>query len=250
MNQYRSATTGQFIHSPEAKIKRIYSELYRAFDHFNKTFASGTLDKPIITIQESGRRNALGWFGGSFWYDKEADSGVPEINLSAEYLARGSDGVLETLLHEMAHHYNASIGVKDCTSGQYHNKKFKVAAEKFGLKVTRHRSRGYATTGLTKISRAAIDSLDIDRELFKDIKRKKVNTVRERKYLSLVVDVEIEDMLSRALSITGDSQKSFVEAAIHTAIDSAVANNTRGFYDTNRQEDWYAPSEAKQLVGA
>jgi hypothetical protein len=219
---YRSAKTGKFTHSPEQKIKRIYSELYRAFDHFNKVFADNELPKPIITIQESGRRNALGWFGRGFWFDREMNGTVPEINLSAEYLARGCDGILETLLHEMAHYYNAVNDIRDCTSGQYHNKKFKIAAEKFGLKVSRSTNRGYSATTLTKDSRAAIDSLNVDTSLFKELRRRKVSSTREKKYLSLVVGIEIEDMLAEALSVTGESQKSFVENAISTAIERAI----------------------------
>lgn len=220
--KYRSAATGKFTSSPATKMKRIYSELYRAFDHFNKTFASGKLPKPIITIQESGRKNAYGWFGNSFWYDKDMKNSIPEINLSAEYMSRGADGILETLLHEMAHFYNAINDIKDCSSGQYHNKHFRKAAEMFGLNVERSGNRGYAHTSLTETSQAAIDELKVDKSLFQEIRRKRVGGMREKKYISLVVDASIEDVLQRALDQSGQSQKAFVQQALDRAIQDVL----------------------------
>lgn len=215
---YRSATTGKFTHNPATKMKAIYSELYRAFDHFNKVFADNTLPKPVITIQESGRKNAYGWFGKGFWFDKDLETGIPEINLSAEYLSRGANGVLETLLHEMAHFFNAVNNIKDCSSGQYHNKHFKRAAEQFGLKVERSGNRGYAYTSLTETSQHEIDELDVDESLFTEINRKRIRPMREKKYISLVVGAEIENYLQDAVDSSGLSQKQFVENAIWQAI--------------------------------
>lgn len=216
--KYRSAANGRFTSSPATKMKRIYSELYRAFDHFNKIFTDNSLPKPVITIQESGRKNAYGWFGKGFWYDNDQGAGVPEINISAEYLSRGVNGVLETLLHEMAHFYNAVNEIKDCSSGQYHNKHFKRAAEMFGLKVERSGNRGYAYTSLSEISQQAIDSFKADESLFKDIRRRKVGPMREKKYISLVVDASIEPHLQEAIEVSGTSQKQFVQNAIWEAI--------------------------------
>lgn len=217
-HKYRSAANGRFVDSPATKMKKIYSELYRAFDHFNKYFANNSLPKPVITIQESGRKNAYGWFGNSFWVDKEMDESVPEINISAEYVARGPDAVLETLLHEMAHFYNAVNDIKDCSSGQYHNKHFKKAAEMFGLKVSREGNRGYCRTGITETSQAAIDALKIDESLFRNIRRRAIRPMREKKYISLVVSADIEDSLQAAICSSGQSQKQFVQRAIEQAI--------------------------------
>ena len=216
--KYRSAANGRFTSSPATKMKRIYSELYRAFDHFNKIFTDNSLPKPVITIQESGRKNAYGWFGKGFWYDNDQGTGVPEINISAEYLSRGVNGVLETLLHEMAHYYNAVNEIKDCSSGQYHNKHFKRAAEMFGLNVERSGNRGYAYTSLTETSQQAIDTLKADESLFKDIRRRKVGPMREKKYISLVVDAAIEPHLQEAIEVSGSTQKQFVQNAIWEAI--------------------------------
>ena len=127
-NPYRDQKTGRYISSPASRSQQLHNELYRAFDFFNNVFAENKLPKVVITIQESGRRNAYGWFGNGFWTDRLAGEAVPEINLSAEYLTRGPEGLLETLLHEMAHLWNASVTkIRDCSGGQYHNKHFKKA---------------------------------------------------------------------------------------------------------------------------
>lgn len=219
-NQYRDQKTGRYISSPASRSQQLHNELYRAFDFFNNVFADGKLPKVVITIQESGRRNAYGWFGNGFWTDRLAGESIPEINLSAEYLSRGSNGLLETLLHEMAHLWNATVeSIRDCSGGQYHNKHFKTAAERFGLKVTRDGKRGWAYTALTDISREAISELDPDTQLFKSLKRKTIKKSDDR-YFSLIVNLDLKQPLKDALEKTGCSQRQFVEAAIESAIAS------------------------------
>jgi hypothetical protein len=219
-NKYRDQKTGRYISSPASRSQQLYSELYRAFDFFNNTFAGGKLPKVVITIQESGRRNAYGWFGNGFWTDRLAGDSVPEINLSAEYLSRGPEGLLETLLHEMAHLWNATIEkVRDCSGGQYHNKRFKEAAERFGLEVERDGKRGWAYTKLTDESRGAINDLQPEEELFKGLKRKTIKKSDDR-YFSLIVNLDLKQPLKDALEKTGFSQRQFVEAAIESALNT------------------------------
>jgi hypothetical protein len=218
MNTYRDNKTGRFTHSPGNRTQRLIAELYRAFNYFNKTFADNELPDVIITIQNKGRRNALGWFGNDFWQDKLTTNAVGEINLSAEYMSRGPEECLETLLHEMAHLWNASNGIKDCSGSQYHNKRFKIAAERFGLVVKRHGSKGWATTLLDAPARKAIDKLEIDTELFSGLKRRAARKPVKR-YVSLVVDISSMnhiDSIKRKMetSETKVSQKEIVATAL------------------------------------
>lgn len=219
-NRYRDQKTGRYISDPAARSQQLYKELYRAFDFFNNVFADNKLPKVVITIQESGRRNAYGWFGNGFWTDRLAGENVPEINLSAEYLSRGPEGLLETLLHEMAHLWNATVeNVRDCSGGQYHNKHFKTAAERFELEVERDGKRGWAYTKLTDKSRHAIEELNLDDRLFQGLKRKTIKKTEDR-YFSLIVNLDLKQPLKDALERTGCSQRQFVEAAIESAIAS------------------------------
>jgi hypothetical protein len=218
-NQYRDKITGRYTTSPATRSQQLYTELYRAFDFFNGHFAENKLPKVVITVQESGRRNAYGWFGNAFWTDRSTGDAVPEINLSAEYLSRGSNGLLETLLHEMAHLWNACVvDIKDCPDGRYHNKKFKTAAEQFGLEVKRDGTRGWAYTNLTDDSRAAIKKLKPLENAFKTLRRKSIQAKPER-YMSLIIDAELKDTLKAAITTSSMSQREFVETAIESAVE-------------------------------
>lgn len=224
-NKYYRDSQGRFTHDPAKRSTLALNELYRAFDFFNETFADGKLPKVVITVQESGRKNALGWFAHKSWIDNICNDHACEINLSAEYIGTDANSTLCTLLHEMAHLYNASHGVKDCSSGQYHNKHFKIAAEKFGLVVTRIGNRGYAQTDLGEPALDAIKQLDIDEKMLCSLKRKRQVSTRERRYMSLIVSHELEDMINNVLSDINLSQKEFVEQAILNEIRNIKAKS-------------------------
>ena len=220
-NPYRNKL-GQYVESPAKRNQLAIEELYRAFDFFNNRFAQGKLPKVIITIQEAGRKNAYGWFGESFWKDGICEQGVCEINLSAEYMGRDPYAILETLIHEMAHLKNAINGIRDCTSGQYHNKKFKTTAEEFGLNVKRSGNKGWAFTSLGEAAREAIDQFKPDQEILNSLQRRKVKRIREKRYLSLIVSADLEGRLAEAVAESSMSQKEFVEEALRDAINNRL----------------------------
>jgi len=225
MNKYRDPKTGRYVPSPANRTQQLIKTLYQAFDSFNKEFADGRLPEVIITIQNKGRSSALGWFGHGFWQDKLTTNTVGEINLSAEHISRGRHGCLETLLHEMAHLWNAAVvDVKDCSGSQYHNKNFKIAAEMFGLKVTRTATRGWAHTSLDEKASKAIRRLKIDEGLFQGLKRR-VSSPKVKRYASLVVDLEamknIESIKDKLTTSSGKkvSQKHVVQQALQLLND-------------------------------
>ena len=235
-NTYRDKNTGRYISSPASRSQQLYSELYRAFDIFNATFAENKLPNVVITIQESGRRNAYGWFGNGFWKDNLVGDSVPEINLSAEYLSRGASCLLETLLHEMAHLWNACVEkVSDCSGGQYHNKKFKIAAERFGLTVERSGTRGWSHTKLDKPAIEAIKKVDADESLFNGLRRKSVKKTHDR-YFSLIVNSSYKDRLKNVVEASSMSQREFVEDALEHMISHyetiLVKTQAEAFADT------------------
>ena len=220
-NQYRDKA-GKFTYDPGKRLRLVQDELHRAFDHFNKTFAEGKLPKVVITIQESGRRNALGWYGKGFWADSTCGTSACEINISAEHMNRSADSILETLIHEMAHLHNSINNIRDVSSGQYHNKRFKEAAEKFGLKVARYGNRGWAETTLDVESSEAIKQLNPNRDILTSLKRKTRRVIREKRYISLIISAHFEDELTTARSATGMSQREFVEEAIQDKIHTII----------------------------
>lgn len=108
-------------------------------------------ERPVIVINSPGRsKNVLGHLAPNRW--KNGDSSrVNELAIISTYLDRGALAVMETLLHEMVHHFNAINGVKDVTGNQYHNKAFLRLATHIGLKVERMETpkRGWAATSYT-----------------------------------------------------------------------------------------------------
>lgn len=216
MNRYRDSQTGRYVHSPANRTKHLLAELYRLFDYFNKKYAEGKLPEVVITVQNKGRSSALGWFGDNFWKDKITSSTVAEINMSAEHISRGREACIETLLHEMAHLWNAAVAnVKDCSGSQYHNKHFKTAAEQFGLVVKKHNTRGWASTSLGEDAYNCIKNLDIDDSIFTGLQRRRISRP-STKYISLVADPDVADVIESIKTKLpgGCSQKKIVRLAL------------------------------------
>lgn len=139
------------------ELIKIQELLYQAFDYFNAELCKSSLPKPIITVLSRGaKRRVLGWM----WQDKWSvgEELRHEIMISAETLDRTFDEVMETMLHEMAHLYNAHAKINDVNPAGRHNKKFKKTAEDvFKLKVASDKKLGWAFTALTEESQELID---------------------------------------------------------------------------------------------
>jgi len=140
----------------------IVCKLDLLFEKFNNKFFESSLSKPVLTLSEEGRRKAYGWFTTEkVWKDKKEEL-YYEINICPEHLNRPIEDVCETLLHEMIHLKNSLDEVQDCSrSGLYHNKKFKICAEKHGLNVVKTEKYGYAYTSLKPETLEFIKTLDL-----------------------------------------------------------------------------------------
>lgn len=101
-----------------------------------------------------GNLGVLGHFAPIRWKAKKERSLMHEVVVVAEHLDRGSADIFETLLHEAAHALNHERGIHDCSpTSQYHNQKFKEAAEELGLTVEKVPHYGYAYTTLRSETR-------------------------------------------------------------------------------------------------
>jgi hypothetical protein len=129
-------------------IGDIITCLHDSFNYLNKELDSKLPDPYFTLIPNRGKTAYLGWFFRGKW--KEGKSNKNEINICPDTLKRPLEGVLETVIHEMAHYANYVKNITDCNANQYHNKHFKKRAESFGLTVTKVRNRGYAQTSLNE----------------------------------------------------------------------------------------------------
>lgn len=174
------------------------SELDRLFEVFNKHFFQNFLEKPIIIIQSTGKKPINGYCTlEKTWSNTNED--YYEIGVSAEHLNRDVYGLCGTLIHEMVHLYNLKVGIKDVAPNfVYHNKKFKLEAEKHGLIISQAPKIGWSLTTLTDETKEFVNSLNIDSTLF-SVSRKtyeKVKTVSPTKHYTYTCPVCNEKIVS------------------------------------------------------
>jgi hypothetical protein len=110
---------------------------------------------PVVLLpapSSSRSYNVLGHFAPLRWRAPRSGEGkqLHEVVVVAEHLNRKAEDILETLIHEAAHAMNFARGIRDCSKSQYHNAKFKAAAEELGLEVQRMDHYGWALTTLGK----------------------------------------------------------------------------------------------------
>lgn len=141
-------------------------ELYSMFQMANDKYYQGGLPEPLILIVPAKRRPILGYCSTKPVWGTEGNEDQYEIAVSAEYLRRGPEDVMGTLLHEMVHYHNALEGVEDCTSTQYHKKAFKTVGETHGLVVEKMKNKGYALTSLDEQAKEWFKTLTINADLF------------------------------------------------------------------------------------
>lgn len=142
-------------------IQALLLELQRAYDWFNRRFFGGALPKTVsITIDTTSKR----FFGYTYfsktWVAK-SHKNIYHIAITNNAIDVGAEQILHTLMHEMAHLYNAHLGIAD-TDGrtQYHTQDFRDIARIGGLDVvSRDIAKGCAHTTLTSRGLLAIKTL-------------------------------------------------------------------------------------------
>ena len=148
------------------KLGPAQAELERAYREVNAlVFADSCPPTCVVTIQTRGRKKALAWYAPNRWQNG-GEKPLHEINICAEHLADGPERILKSLVHEMVHARNASMGIKDCSKGRYHNGKFKVAAEAVGLIVEKSKSCGWGHTELSSSLREKLSRVILRKDAF------------------------------------------------------------------------------------
>lgn len=120
---------------------------------------------PVVIVlgAGSGKRGQLrlGHFAAMRWSptdpgpDGESVTGLAEVFVGGEGLARGPVDVLGTLLHEAAHALAHVRGIQDTSrQGRWHNARFKAIAVEVGITVEKDPKLGWSPTTVPEATRA------------------------------------------------------------------------------------------------
>ena len=126
-------------------ISEVTAFLENAFVVLNEHYFESSLPQVRITVQSS--KKSMGHYTTiNTWYEQSGE-GYKEINIAAEILTIPIEELISVLMHEMVHHYCDCNGIKDTSRGNiWHNKRFKIEAEKRGLLISYNDRIGYSIT--------------------------------------------------------------------------------------------------------
>jgi len=143
-------------------------ECERFYKYLGKRFNLPQCDDLIVLIHET-HANTRGYFR-SIGCEKIWQEGTQPLNsivLSSHILGDSGIQPYLTLTHELAHYLNFKKGIKDCTTSQYHNKKFKAMAESLLLRVEKFGRYGWADTTATEEFKEMLLDFGINEIAFK-----------------------------------------------------------------------------------
>jgi len=113
-----------------APTEETYSELQRAFHHFNAELFDNKLEMPLFTLQRE--RRTFGYSSPERFVQRHSGVLVDEIAMNPAYFpVRSIKKTLSTLVHEMVHQWQHHFG-KPGRRG-YHNTEWANAMERVGL---------------------------------------------------------------------------------------------------------------------
>lgn len=143
-------------------IKDFIKQYEEVFEKINEKYFNNELPSVVLTVNSDTTKGAFGWCTSKeVWKHENDEHAYYEIVLTAEHINRTPEEIAGTVLHEMIHLYNLKNEIEDTSgNGYYHNKKFKEAAEKFGLKVEKT-DCGYSKTELSEEQLEFIKSMNL-----------------------------------------------------------------------------------------
>ncbi|KAF0234887.1 SprT-like domain-containing protein [Fundidesulfovibrio putealis] len=109
---------------------REYTGIERAYAFFNERLFDGELPDLLITYQR--KAGSCGYYSPGRFERRDGSGSVPELALNPAVFRKQTDvEILQTLGHEMAHHWQWCFGKP--TRGGYHNKEWAGKMEAIGL---------------------------------------------------------------------------------------------------------------------
>ena len=123
---------------------QIYSELQTAYDHFNKELFGGQLPECILTL-DSKEKRVRGYYRHKQFIHQGGEP-CDGIALNPQHFeTRKIQGIMQILVHEMCHLWQAHFGENSPTS--YHDKEWSDKMESLGLMPSNTGAPGGKKTG-------------------------------------------------------------------------------------------------------
>jgi len=151
-NQIGSYDSIKIVGTHDDSTIQQFGALQNAYNYFKESLFHNSLTPVILTLNR--KAHSSGYFKPCAWHN-EAKHQLPEINISPAILAEPTIAVMQTLVHEMAHHFHYIYG-KPGSRG-YHNREFSQIMFALGLatsstgrpggKKTGHRMSDYVIPG-------------------------------------------------------------------------------------------------------
>jgi len=123
--------------------KRQFNTLEDLFNFYNETLFKSELPPCLVNL--SRHRGAHGFFAPERWHERENGEAIHEISLNPDTMTRPAREWQSTLVHEMAHLWQAAHG-KPSRNG-YHNRQWANKMKTVGLMPTDTGAPGGKTTG-------------------------------------------------------------------------------------------------------
>lgn len=131
------STTGSQIIGDFSKPTLLqFTALQQAYDFYNQELFypifTEMLSPVMLSLNDNHRRRYVGYYAFDKYIDEQGNI-LSLINLTPDYLNRPFIKVMGTLVHEMCHHYQYTLGVKKGRRTPYHDKEFARIMERVGL---------------------------------------------------------------------------------------------------------------------
>lgn len=120
-----------------------YTAFQQAYEFFNQELFDHELPDCLITLQR--RKRSFGYFSPQKFHHIKQGCVTDEIAMNPSYFSEGDVEILQTLVHEMTHLWQAHFG-KPSRRG-YHNKEWAVKMESIGLMPSSTGKEGGKKTG-------------------------------------------------------------------------------------------------------
>lgn len=107
-----------------------YRAFQTAYDYFNAELFEDQLPAVLVTLQRKGRTR--GYFSPNKFQSRTGKITTDELALNPDqFVGRTDEGILSTLVHEMAHVWQQALGKPG--RGRYHNKQWATKMKEVGL---------------------------------------------------------------------------------------------------------------------